>query len=335
MAVDSNSLTLTDYALMSNSPLVQYISNGMLMLGNVLQDIPLRTDPTMFMNGTRWLGDNNNADNWRTLNEESTVTKSVPTPYQEQAYIRNNAFDVDTFISMDRNQITEPFAGQLQKFMVDFTYNFNNVFINNNHITGDAQAPVGVRYRLDNPTDYGIPTEMKLSAAATDISAGSNVPKLCYYIDNMLIRMGAPEGDGVVIYCNEQFKTLLDFGLKLAGTTGGFGFVKDPFDRSVATYKNAKIRIIGRKADQTTQIITATEDTAGLDGASTYTSLYFVKYGQENAFSGWQFRSLEQSVIGPFLLPGGTQERIVFDWAVGLMQEHPRSLGRIYDIKVA
>lgn len=335
MAVDASSLTLSDYALMSNSPLIQYISNGMLVLGNVLQDMPLVVDPTMQRQGMRWLGDNNNAENWRKLNEESTVTKSVPSPFQEQSYIRNNAFDVDTFISLDRNQIVEPFAGQLQKWMMDFTYGFNNIFINNNHITGDADAPVGLRWRLDNAATYGIPTEMKLSAAATDISAGSNVPKLTYYIDNMLIRMGAPEGDGVVIYVNEQVKTLIDFGLKLAGTAGGFKTTQDAFDRSVTQYKNAKIRVIGRKADQTTQIITATEDTGGLDASSTYSSMYFVKYGTENAFYGWEFRSLESSVIGPFLLPGGTQERMVVDWAVGLFQEHPRSIGRIYNIKVA
>jgi hypothetical protein len=175
---------------------------------------------------------------------------------------------------------------------------------------------------------------MKLSASATDISAGSNVPKLLYYFDNMLIRMGAPEGDNVCIYMNETLKTLLDFGIKLAGTAGGFSIQKDSFDRSITKYKNATIRVIGRKADQTTQIITATEDTAGADGSSTYTSAYFVKYGTTNAFCGWQFKSLEQSVVGPFLLQGGTQERMVVDWAVGFLQPHIRSIGRIYDIKV-
>lgn len=335
MAIDTNSLTLTDYALLSNSPLIQKITNSLLILGDVRQDMPLITDNTMVQVGTRWDGSNNTTPNWRTLNEESTVTKSVPTPWQEQAYILNNAFAVDNFILDDRNQIQNPFGAQMDKWLMDTAYGFNDYFINNSHTSGDKDAPVGLRWRLDNPTAYGIPTEMKLSAAATDISAGSNVPKLLYYFDNMLIRMGAPEGDGVVIYVNETLKTLIDFGIKLAGTAGGFSIQKDSFDRSITMYKNAKIRVIGRKADQSTQIITATEDTAGADGSSTYTSAYFVKYGTENAFCGWQFRPLEQSVIGPYLLPGGTAQQMVVDWAMGFLQPHIRSAGRIYDIKVA
>src|ERR1043166_4917336 len=107
MAVDSNSITLTDYALTSNVPLIQYISSSLLKLGNVLVDVPLVTDPTMLKQGTRWLPSVNSTPNWRQLNEESTVTKNVPTPFQEQAYINNNAFDVDIKISQDRNQIQE------------------------------------------------------------------------------------------------------------------------------------------------------------------------------------------------------------------------------------
>lgn len=334
MAVDSSSITLSDYALLSNDPLVQYISNSMLMLGDVRQDIPLEIDPTMVKMGIRWIDGSNTSDNWRKLNEETTITKSIPSPWQEQAYIKNGGFDVDTFITADRNQIQEPFAAQLQKWLMDSTYHFNDKFINNNQITGDADCFNGLRFRLDNPTDYGIPTEMKLTAAATDVSAGSNMPKLFSYVDRMLIRMGRPEGDGVVIYTNEDLKVLIDFGLKLAGTSGGFRTVTDSFDRSITKYKNATLRVVGRKADQTTQIITSTEDTTGLDASSTYSSMYFVKYGQD-AFRGWQFRGLEQSIIGPYMLPGGTQERLVIDWAVGLLQEDVRSVGRLYNIKVA
>jgi hypothetical protein len=335
LSVDANSLTLTDYALMSNSPLIQKISFSLLTMGMVLQDVPMRQYKSMLSNGARYDGTSMPTINWRRLNDGYTVTKAVPTPFQEQAYIASNAIDIDVKILDDVNRIQDPFSLQLMVYLKGLAYDFNDKFVNNNHVTGDSDAPVGLRYRLDNYADYGIPSEMKLSAAATDISAGSNVPKLLYYFDNMFIRMGVPEGDGVVIYINEQLSTLLNFGLKLAGTTGGFGFVKDPFERSTQTYKNAKIRVIGRKSDQSTQIITATEDTAGLDAASTYSSAYFVKYGMEDAFHAWEFDSLENSVIGPFKKVDEPQERLAFDWAVGFWQESTRCIGRVYNIKVA
>lgn len=334
MAVDSNSITLSDYALMSNDPLIQKISMSLLKMGMVLQDVPMRTYKSMTALGVRWDGTSMPTINWRKLNDPYTVTKAVPTPFQEQAYIASNAIDIDTKILDDVNRINDPFSVQLQVYLETLAYDFNDKFINNNHITGDQDAPVGIRWRLDNPTDYGIPTEMKLDANV-DISAGSNGVALLEKLDLLLYRMGAPEGDGVFLYCNEVLKAKVDRSIRAAGTSGGFEITRDMFQRSVTRYKNATFRVIGRKANQTTQIITSTEDTAGADGASTYSSIYAVKFGVENAFGAWQFDSLENSVKGPFILVDNPQQRLAFDWAVGFWQEHTRALGRLYDIKVA
>lgn len=334
MAVDSNSLTLTDYALMSNDPLIQKISMSLLKLGMLLQDVPMRTYKSMVANGTRWDGSSMPTINWRKLNDPYTVTKAVPVAFQEQAYIASNAIDIDNKILEDVNRITDPFSGQLMIYLETLAYDFNDKFINNNHITGDVDAPVGLRWRLDNYATYGIPSEMKMDANV-DISAGSNGLALLEKIDLLLYRMGAPEGDGVFLYVNEVLKAKVDRAVRAAGTSGGFEITRDMFQRTVTKYKNATFRVIGRKKDQTTQIITATEDTAGADGASTYSSIYAVRFGQENAFGCWQFDSIENSVKGPFALVDNPQQRLAFDWAVGFWQEHTRAIGRLYDIKVA
>lgn len=333
---DTSSLTLSDYALMSNSPLVQKISTSMLMFGSVLQDIPLETYQSLIANGVRFIGTQGNATvGWRKLNEAPAVTKGVPTPWQEQAYILSNNFAIDNVLLKDKNRIQDPWQIQLNHYLQMVTYEINDKFINNQHVTGDVDAPVGLRYRLDNFADYGIPSEMKISAAATDISAGSNGPKLLYYIDKLLDFMGSPDGNGVVLYMDEELRRLINFAVKTAGTAGGFTVMKDAFDRQVMMYRGATIRIVGRKSDQSTHIITTTETNLGVDGSSTMTSIYGVRYG-EGYFRGWQFQSLEDSLIGPYFLTAtGTQQQLTMDWPVGLMQEHTRSIGRIYDIKVS
>lgn len=332
---DASSLTLSDYALMSNDQLIQKIAYSLLMQGNVLQDIPLVTDPTMVQHGSRFIGTSGNATvGFRKINEAPAVTKGVPKPFSEQAYIMSNNINIDTVLLKDRNRIQDPMALELDHYLKMVTYTLNDLFINNQHITGDQDAPVGLRYRLDNPTVYDIPTEMKIDANV-DISAGSNGPALCKSLDRLLVRMGSPEGDGVVLYVDEELMVMLSFAIKTAGTAGGFSITTDAFDRSVTKYKSAKFRVIGRKSDQSTHIITTTEANTGVDGSSTYTSIYAVKFG-EGAFRGWQFQSMESAVTGPYLLTAsGTQMQLTFDYPFGFFQEHTRAIGRIYDIKVA
>lgn len=338
MANDANSLTLTDYAIMSNSPLVQKISYSLLMNGSVLQDIPLRTYQSMVANGVRFLGSEGAPTvAWRALNDTPATTKSVPTPYQEQAYIMSNNFDIDNILLADVNSIQDPFATQMGAYFKFVTYDINDKFINNNHITGNANAFAGLRFRLDNPTDYKIPTEMKFAAGGStiDISAGANGDAVIEYLQQMLDIMGAPDGTGVVLYMNELTRRKIDRAIKKLGTTGGFDQTQDMFGRRVLNYQNARVRTIGRKADQSTQIITSTETSAGVDGASNYSSIYGVKFGEED-FAGWQFRSLEQAVTGPYLLTAsGTQQRITFDWPIGLWQENVRAISRMYGLKTS
>ena len=98
--VDSNVLTISDYAVMSNNPLVTKITMSLLQNGIILADIPLATKASMIANGVRWQ-DNLPTVTWGKLNTDPTVTKGKPTPYQEQAFLVRNAIDVDIKILRD------------------------------------------------------------------------------------------------------------------------------------------------------------------------------------------------------------------------------------------
>lgn len=332
---DSNSLTLSEYAMMSNDPLVKKVTYSLLQMGNVLQDIPLLNAQTLIANGVRFLGNGLPSVAWGKLNQEPTVTKGKPTPFQEQAYLIRNSIDVDTKLVNDRNAITDPRGQQVEAYLRAVTYEVNHRFINNDHVSGNSDCFIGIRSRLDNPATYGVESEMKIDAGGvvmTTSMTAATANSFIEYVDTLLDYMGAPDGSGVVLYMNDLMKRRFARAIRVLGAGAGFTTQQDAFDRTVETYRNAVIRDLGRKADQSTRIITSTEAADGTDGSSNYTSIYGVKYG-EGYFTGWQFEPLVPRDLG--LLDNGVIYRTVFDWAFGLYMEYTRAIGRIYDIKVS
>ena len=338
MAVSSSAVPLTDYAIMSNEPRVMKITQSLLINGAVLVDIPLFDRKTMLQNGVRWVN-NLPSVTWNSLNTEPTVTKGTPTPFQEQAFLVRNAVDIDHFLVEDENAIQDPRAVNLGAWLQSLSYDFNDKFINNNFTAGDSNAIVGLKARIDDYTTYQVNSDMKINAGGVDLSpsgmTAATARTFIEYIEQMFTYMGSPSGQGITIYMNDYMLRRFRTAVFTMGTTGGLSTYKDQYDRVVDTYRGAKLVDIGRKADQTTRIITATETAGGLAGASVYTSMYFVKYG-EDAFSGWQYKSLGESINDIGLIGnGGTILRTIIDWAVGLYPQHTRCIGRIYGIKLA
>jgi hypothetical protein len=333
MAVDTNAVTLADYALMSNDPRVQAITSSLIDNGSVMaRDIPFVTVPTLKVNGTRWEGNLPTVD-WVPINAEGAVTKGTPTPFDAQAYIIRNKIQVDKFIDTDQNQIGDPMGNQVAAWAWAQAYDFNDKFINNSHITGDPHAIVGLRARLDNASTFGIRAANNINGnlTLTTGATAANVNAALEVFDELLWAVGAADGQNVVIYANDVFIRRLHFALRVMGSTGGLSTAQDQFDRVITMYKGAQIRDIGYKADQATRIITRTETAAGLDGSSTYTSVYAVNYGP-GRFYGFQMAPLY--VSPPFMTEGGAVKQVNIDWAGGLIQQHSWAIARVYGINL-
>ena len=350
MAVSSSALNLAQYANMSNNPLIMAVTDSLIDYGNVAQDLPLFNNASLIVNGARWEG-NLPTVTWRQLNAEGVSTIGTPTPWSEQAFILTNYIDVDKFLVEDKNQIGNVRANQVNAYLKAQTYDFNFKFFKNDHITGDANAFVGIRARIDDAAGnnkWGVRPENKIDAGGTDLSQSGMTAaianKFIEQVDQLLWSVDSPDGQGVVLYGNDVFKRRFNYALRLMGTTGGLATTQDQFNRTITTYKSAIIRDPGMKADQSTRIIAGNglsgssavgETSAGADstGASAvYTSLYAVNYGEEHFF-GWQFAPLNVEDLGR--LNNGTIYRTFIDWAIGLGNASTRSLGRLYNIKIA
>lgn len=331
----SGPVTLADYATISNDPLVFSILFSLLQNGNFLADIPIVTKPSLVHNGSRVVGDLPDT-NWAALNDDPVTVRTAATPFSEQVYIIREAIDCDIYLDMDQNNIEDPRTFNLRAALTSLRYDVNDKGINNNHSTGNTNAPVGLRARIDNPSTYGVNTDMKIDAGAVDLSiAGmtqSTALAFLEYVDTLLSYMGDEDGNNVTLWMNDVMKRRFKTAVAKLGAGTGFNTQTDAFGRKIDAYRNAKVMDIGRKADQTTRIITTTETTAGADGASTHTSIYATKYGVD-AFCGWQMAPF--SAIDMGRISGNAKLRLALDWAFGYIMNHTRSIGRVYGIKLA
>ncbi len=339
MAIDSNAYSLADYALNSNNPMVRAISYSLIEADNILQDIPILTQATMIANGVRFEG-NLPTVNWSPLNAEGVTTKGTPTPYAEQVFVVRNYIDVDQLYVEDVNSIVDPRAAQTEAWMKAFSYDMNDRFFNNDHITGNANAPVGLKYRINNGSQFGVRPENIINSGGLDLTQATlitpatqqNGNKLLEFLDQLLWSVNSPTGAGVVLYMNEVARRRVAFAIRALGTGGGFDVSKDQFDRTIEMYKNAVVRDPGYKADQTTRIIPVTEASDGTAGPSTYTSIYAVNYSADHMHA-WQFKEMQARDLG--LLNNDVIYRTSINWAVGVMNNSTRSLARLFGLKMS
>src|SRR5260221_8819032 len=106
MAIAANSVTLADYALISNDPMVRAVTYSLIENGNIMQDVPLISKKSLVANGVRFEG-NLPSVNWSPVNAEGVTTKGTPTAYQEQIYLIRNYIDVDKVFVQEENALVD------------------------------------------------------------------------------------------------------------------------------------------------------------------------------------------------------------------------------------
>lgn len=336
MTISSSAVSLATYANMSNNPLVSAFAYSLISNNNVIQDIPLQTNASLLATGSRFDGSNYPTVNWSQINAEGVTVNTTPTPWQEGIFLLRNYIDVDKLLVKDKNAIRDPRAAQTEAYSKFLTYEFNNRFINNDHITGNVNAPVGLKYRVANGTTYGVWSNGSIDAGGVDLSqsgiSAATANKFLELLDQTLWSVDSVDGSGVVLYMNEVMKRRFAFALRQLGTNGGYSIMQDQFNRTVEMYKGARVVDIGYQPNQTTRIIPTVENAAGASSGGTFTSIYAVNYS-EGHFGGWQFDDLNVQDLG--LLNNGVTYRTLIDWAIGYYNDSTHSIARLYDIKLA
>jgi hypothetical protein len=332
MAIDFNgALTLADHAALSNDPLVKEITKSLHQTWNALKDIPLYTSPSLKQVGMRYLNSGIPAPNWTGVNSEPVAVKGRPKSYEEQMYLIRNKILVDHVLLDQPTNIIDPIEAQVQIFLEGFAYDFNDKFVNNNPATGNIDCFPGLSYRMDNPADYDIPSEMDipLTGGTADLytNSTSTANQFIFKMQETLDNMNAPDGDGVVFYMNEATKRRIELNIRVMGIGAGFDITQDSYQRPVEKYKNATIRTVGRKSDGTTPIIADNLNNGVAGDAGKCSHIYAVRYGT-GYVQGWQSGPFKPQYLG-LSKENGIMHNVVFDWGIGLWIPHTRAVARM------
>lgn len=340
----TNAYNLVDYHLMSNEPLVKEVTLQMLKATPLYEKLPVTIKKSFTMKGSR-ITDQLPDNTGTSVYDAPQISKTDPRPFTEEAYNKEFGFQVHDLYRMEENAIQDPMDVQAKGAIQGHVFRCNNAFINNNHVTGDSKWVVGIRERLDNPGTFGTNPDCKRDAggAAADMSpTGATAVTFTEYsrqVDTLLEETNATQDGNTIIVLGSALYHLWNANLRRFSGSGGFSQSEDQFGRTINKYDGIPVMRAGRLAPTGTypaltqsQVITATETAAGADGASTFSSLYVIRFG-DNGLMGWSFDRLK--TFPPEKLSGLLVWQVLMRETLGLFQTDPRAVGRLFDIKVS
>jgi hypothetical protein len=321
--------TLAELSKIETDVLRKSVADTLLMESSVLEMVPWETIGTLSTSVIKMK--DLPSVGFRKINagySESTGTFEQKT---ESISLLGGYIDTDKALARAKNTVADARAIQQQMMLKAIAYKFNDYFINGS-MAADPEAFNGILKRITDIVADGY-TAQKIDCAGTYGAArdsGIRYSDAQSYnflnkLDELIYSIKGHNPDFLLM----NMKTLLCVRsllrqLKLLDTT------KDMFDRSVDTYAGARLIDIGVKADQSTEIITNTEDPDGLYTSNVSTSIYAVKFGIGEMLWGIQEYPLEVTDKG--LLEATPVYRTEIDWPLGLAHIDPRCMGRLCNI---
>lgn len=344
-------VTLNEMAKVTENKLGKAILLDLLRQSKVLQMIPVENVDAFKVTDTRW----------QTL--PSAGTRKIGGVYTESTgkleqvedtlHIYGGEILVDRML-MKVKTTENPLMTQSKMKVAALVAKFNDHFINNDHATGDIDGFEGLKKRITNQ-----PARMTIDVAvATDslkvLASVANEQTFLDAVHEALHKVGFSVGDGpkasnVAFFMNET--SLLGFG-KILRRVGLSKTTEDAYDRTWEMFGPAKLVDIGLQGDQSTQIITDTEDPG--DAGNDASSIYVARFGgvsrsdasgrtsvtdddglkliQLTGTSPEPYDPLNGAEGGLGVNPGLLRR---LDWGIGLKQAGRYSLARIKGFKMA
>jgi hypothetical protein len=339
VAIPTGVLPLADWAKFTNDPLVQKITQSMYEQENVYTLIPFMQKKRTKISIKRWT-DNLPRVDFVPANTDPPVSTGTPEDAQESVSIVRNIIPIDHIFLEDEGNIGDPLGQQMEAYIWNWTYKANYSFIKNGTTTlNDPHAPLGLQWRLDNPAQSGVQSELKVSAGGLSFTGSmtqANALAFAEYFETVLSYMNAKSGENVIAFMNDQMKRRIKTAIALMGDSAGFSSGRDNYDRLVETWRGVRMVDIGRSSaggGPTGNIITSTENAAGTsDTGSTHSSIYFVKVG-ENAFHWWHFDPMRAIRNG--INDDGIIKQITMEYVFGLAQHNTYSIARLHGLAMS
>jgi hypothetical protein len=270
---------LSEISKLTQSRLEKAVILDLLRQSPVMQMIPVDNVDALRVDSTRW----------QTLPSSSTrkiggsYTESTGTVEQtsETLFAYGGDVKVDRLLTKVK-ALENPLELNMKMKVASVAALFNDHFINGDHALGGAYIDgfEGIKKRVGNQ-----PARMTINLAQSGdslkvLASTANEHTFIDAVHEALHKVGAvptagPTGTNIAIFANES--TILGIPKVLRRLATVLSTYQDAFDRTWTTWGPAKLVDMGYKSDQTTEIITSTEDPG--DAGNDATSMYVVRFG--------------------------------------------------------
>jgi hypothetical protein len=316
-------LTLAEYAKQAyeaGNLLLGNIADYFLMESNVLQMIPWQTDKHLAVKIVSM--DSLPTVTWRKINGSYSESTGNYDHKIESKYIFGHDIDVDVVLAKAGDTIGDVRQNQRKMSAKAMAFEFNDQFINGDPTNDEFK---GISARIDDIYASGY-TDQYFDAGST-ASAGRGIlydsTERQYFIDSVakLIHVTS-EHKPDALFMNAKMYLCFESAMRREQLLKQ---TEDMFGRVINTFQGIPLVDIGVKADQTTEIITNSET---LSGGTDETSIYAVKYGDDEYMFGIQQEPMQVRDLGEIDTKPVYRDRV--EWVVGLAVNNPRSLARAY-----
>ena len=282
-------------------------------------------DGSMSKTGTRKIGES-----------RPIILHQKPDMVEDAMYIYSNKIQIPTqnVDFKDPNLMYDPVEMNITKTVKATSRRLTDDFINNTP-TLDPDGLVGLKWRIDNASNV---STIKIPASGTAGTALDLDPNGQNYQQNIRAfkRLLDTAKDVVAetpdfILCNNTF---INVQSSIWADSNYLKVTEDSLHRIFEDWDGTKYLDMGYLYDDETKVIKDYEDAYGVDGTpgtDNCTSIYLVKMGPE-FWQPVQAESLYTSEL--YKDAERINYNVDFDWEIGHIITHPRSVVRIYGLKM-
>ena len=324
MAVDqAGPITLIDMARGEQDDLMAGILLQYAQQSLVMQQLPFNT--TNAWQSRSFQIESVGTTSTRRIGQGYTSKRDTITEQVDGIYIGGGQIDIDRALRAVGQNDVNAYVENINLQTERFRYDFLDMFINGNRVTDDADGFNGLKKRVADLVADGFSDALVEGASASSGLALTSSALRQTFLDK-LSEAEFNVADGMVdaVLTGKEGWLALE---RVVRREGLLDTTSDHFDRKISTFRGIPFMFMGFKGDQSTQIITATEDPG--DSGDDATSYYFVRYGRPY-LSGEQANTPE--VIFDAVISDGVTHRMVWEWYHGLSSFNKRSIVRLSKI---
>ncbi len=316
-------LTLAEWvkqAYNDGNLLLGSIGDWTLMNSNVLQLLPWATNKELAVKIVSWktfptVGT-------RQINASFSESSGTFEHKIEDKYIFGHYIDVDTVLVDAGGTIGDVRQNQRKASAKAVAFKFNNMFINGDPAGGEFK---GLSKRADDAYDAGF-TDQKFDAGSATNGRGVlyDTTEQHYFLDQIakVVEVTA-ESDPTALLMNSKLYLCVESATR---RTSLLKQDKDMFGRIINYWGSIPIWKLGPVSAYSTTLILPNTETGS--GGTDETSIYSVKFGEEEYLWGIQQKPME--VIDHGRLATASVFRDEIQWVTGLAVSSPRSIARAY-----